>query len=112
MEDGRIPNSRISASTMANDKNAPYHARLYYKGGGGKKGGWASKKDAKDNWIQVDLGKTMMLSHIQTQGHFNYDIWTKTFTVSYSYDGKSYEDYKDLDGQPKVRSLFYCRVYP
>ena len=112
MEDGRIPDSRISASSMANEINAPYLARLLFQGGGGKRGGWRSIRLDNKAWIQVDLGKTMMVSHIQTQGHFNFDQWAKKFTVSYSYNGKSYEDYKDLGGQPKVRCLFYYRVHP
>ena len=112
MEDGRIPDSRISASTMYNKKNAPYLARLHSQGRGNKNGGWLSLRFDNKKWIQVDLGKTMMVSHIQTQGYRDRNHWAKKFTVSYSYNGKSYEDYKDLDGQPKVKCLFYYRVHP
>ena len=112
MEDGRIPDSRISASTTHRADCAPSLARLDFQGGEGKKGGWLSKYDDYEAWIQVDLEKTMMVSQIQTQGHDFYSQWIKKFNVSYSYNGKSYEDYKDLDGQPKVRCLFYYRVHP
>ena len=93
---------------MLNVSYAPYLGRLSFKGSGNKVGGW-SPASYLNEWIQVDLGQTMKISQIRTQGRHKDDrydkCWTKLFTVFYSYDGETYENYKHPNGNTMVSSL-------
>ncbi|XP_022099496.1 EGF-like repeat and discoidin I-like domain-containing protein 3 [Acanthaster planci] len=61
MEDGTIPNARISASSSASW--APAHgARLNWNSR------WAPRRDA-GSWIEVNLGESTMVSGVITQGN-------------------------------------------
>ena len=52
----------------------------------------------------------MSFSAIATQGRSDYDMWTKTYIVSYSENGAGYTSYKE-NGATKVyfiTLLIYC----
>lgn len=85
MESGAILNSQISASSWWNSNLAPHQARLHSKGGKG--GAWASKQSNSLQWLQVDLGSTMTVTHIATQGRRNYDQWVTKYKILYRKEG-------------------------
>ena len=48
---------------------------------------WTAKRRDKHQWWQVDLGKTMNITMVATQGGWNYAEWVTSYYVAYSQDG-------------------------
>ena len=44
---------------------------------------------------QVDLGKPQKMTHVATQGRYNFNVYTKSFKLSYSSDGKDFKVYQE-----------------
>jgi len=68
MESGAIADSQISASSTWRSNHAPQQARLHFKEGGGKVGGWSAKVSDLNQWLQVDLLSKTRVTRIATQG--------------------------------------------
>jgi hypothetical protein len=55
---------------------------------------WTARGRDQNQWIQIDLGNERVVTGVGTQGRRNADQWVKTYTVSYSSDGQSFDYYK------------------
>ena len=78
----------------------PGHGRL----NGDRGDGWCAKEAARnDDWLQVDLGKTIEVCALATQGDVSGNEWTTAFKLSYSPDGTSWTPYKDANSAEVVR---------
>ena len=99
MEDERIPDSLITASSYYNPKLSPSNARL------NADRAWCAEVNDANQWLQVDFFWTVIVSRIQTQGRQNAHQWVTKFTVSYRQDGnQSFQPYKE-NGVIKVESI-------
>jgi len=85
----------MTSSSSWNAALATHKGRLYGTGS------WSARVNNQNQWIQVDLGKEEVVTAIATQGRSNSNQWVKTFSVSSSSDGKTFESYK-ADGRIKV----------
>ena len=90
MEDDRILNSQITASSIFKGGYEAWRGRLNYNTG---TGGWAAKYAANGEWVQVDLLKFHIISKVATQGR-TYDQWITKYYLKYSQDGVNWESYK------------------
>lgn len=91
MEDDRVYNSQITASSTINKYYAPSKARLNLRG----HGGWTAAKRDRKQWLQVDLGIATRVKRIAIQGRYNANYWTTSFTVSYSNNGVRFYPYME-----------------
>ena len=66
MEDHRIPNHAISASSEYDFNHAAHQGRLNFKAEDRRKGGWTAAKDDDNQWIQVDLGSEKRVTGVAT----------------------------------------------
>ena len=110
MESGKILDSAITASSAYSSSYVPHHGRLNLNHGAG---GWAPASAKKDtSWIQVDLGDTMSVTGVATQGRCNCksSYWVRSYTVSYSADGRDWEFLKE-SGSTKV-GLLMLYLFP
>ena len=108
MENGKILDSQISASSEWDAKHGPANSRLNFKAQGRREGAWTAKYNDNNQWLQVDLGVQATITEILTQSNANQ--WVKTYTVSYSNDGHNFFAYR-VDGVVKVRILSpFCSV--
>ena len=93
MEDGRITDDQISASTSYDENNAlfsygPENARLNRCKQNITSGAWSSELNDTYLWIQVDLMVPTWIVGVKTQGrHGNYLQWVTKFKVQYSENG-------------------------
>ena len=72
---------------------------------GNRGDGWCAKEARRtDDWLQVDLRKTIQVCAVATQGDRNGDEWTTDFKLSYSSDGNTWTSYKDSNGREMVSS--------
>ena len=102
MEDGRIKDSQISASSEYSDKHKATNARLNRPNLPGTFGAWASKTNDPNQWIQVDLIVPRLVAGVIAQGRYDHDNRVTKYVVSYSEDGSTWQFIKNADGQNVV----------
>ena len=103
MENGKILDSAVTASSIHDAGLTPGNARLNLDLGDCA---WTTTSAGRNNaWIQVDLGDIKSVTGVATQGRCRkWNQWVKSYTVSYSTDGQIWEFFKESDS-PKVRLL-------
>ena len=95
-----VPNGKMTASSMYWKDSFAYYARL----NGNKGYGWCSDECCEnDEWLQVDIGRTVEICGIATQGSPIGQFWVEDFKFSYSTDGSRWTTYQDPEGTEMVR---------
>ncbi|KXJ06666.1 Disintegrin and metalloproteinase domain-containing protein 23, partial [Exaiptasia diaphana] len=100
IQDGTISDSQITATSYrSNDK--PFYARLH------NGSYWCTRHNDKNQHLQIDLGKTMRITRVATQGRGTwwYD-WVTGYYLSYSQDGQRWTGYSESGD--KNHSNSYC----
>ncbi|XP_038060497.1 adipocyte enhancer-binding protein 1-like [Patiria miniata] len=103
MEDGRIRDERITASSFWRNlaSHAPSRARLNTQG---YAAAWCNDETTDDisPWIQVHFDGTVTITGLITQGRGDSpcDQWVTEYQVTYSEDGQSWNNVTDADGTP------------
>ena len=111
MENGGIPDSRITASSVyVNGANyKPWIGRL-----NNPNGAWVPNIYRRDNWLKVDLSRKMIVTKVATQGksHNSQRQWVRSYKLSFSQDDHAWEVYKE-HGIEKVKAILYpeCSLY-
>ena len=54
-----------------------------------------SDSDDKFQWFQVDFGRFIKVTGVATQGRQDHAWWVKTYSLSFSYKGIFFKDYKE-----------------
>lgn len=88
MQDGRIHDSAITASSYYRSRSAPPRARLHMAlpdsfVTGGYTGGWCQYPSSRYQWLQVDFGHVASIGKIATQGKQEFDFWVTKYFLSY-----------------------------
>ena len=104
IEDGRIPDSALTASTIHSGAYAATLARLNLAAASGKVGSWAAKKNDVNQWLKIDLGTPTTVTKVATQGRQDADQWITSYTLSYSLAGSFWVKYT-VRGKKKVISV-------
>ncbi|XP_078606444.1 uncharacterized protein LOC144879090 [Branchiostoma floridae x Branchiostoma japonicum] len=100
MEDGSIPDSSITASSVYDINHKTYHGRLNTLEG---RTAWvASITLEAGQWLQVDLGGTSVVHGVITQGRDTHDQWVTSYKLQHSRSGRSWTTYTDTDGSDKI----------
>ncbi|XP_031566310.1 venom prothrombin activator oscutarin-C non-catalytic subunit-like isoform X1 [Actinia tenebrosa] len=95
MEDGRIPDSAITASSEAAVGTRASRSRLNTVSiGASGYGAWVATKNDNKQWLQIDLGDLAEVTRVATQGRQDADQWTKLYSLSYSVDNVHWVEYK------------------
>jgi len=103
-----IPDKQMTASSQYSNHYQPFYGRLH----GLRGDGWCSKyPDRNDDWLQVDLGETVHVCAVATQGDVDGNEWVTDFKLSYSSDGNNWTPYKDGNGREVVRFIFLKMIY-
>jgi len=99
MEDRTILDSQISASSVFAGNYAAQQARLHFKAGGGKTGGWSAQTNDDNQWLQVDLQQTTRITRIATQGRNGYTPgqWVTQYKLQYGEDVHTFKFYRNGD---------------
>ena len=83
LEDGKIPDSAFSASSIENQNTLPHLVRL------NSDKAWSASRGDNEPWVQVDLGKDVVIRKIATQGKRGAYQHTKTYMLSSRADGET-----------------------
>ena len=98
MENGKILDSKITASTVQSTSNTPAkNGRLNYTSGSS----WCAGTNDTNPYLQIDLQTLHIICAVSTQGNSQADQWVTTYTLQVSTDGSTWTDYKE-GGQLKV----------
>ncbi len=106
MESRLIEDAEITASSEYDANHAAIQGRLNFQAGGGKQGGWSSRTNDVNQWIQVDLLKYAKLTGIATQGRNGHNQWITKYKLEYSDDGVTF-NYYTVPGQGSPKVTFY-----
>ena len=102
LQNGRIPNSAITASSQWDRKHAPWLARLKRPRRGRNAGAWSAKINNRQQWLQVDFRGAKKIVAVATQGRHDYNQWVTLYYLSFSVDGIYFARYVK-NGKLKVR---------
>ena len=83
LEDGRIQDGAISASSAYSGNHAAKLGRLN-QAKSGNAGAWCVLTSDANQWLQIDLGGGTTVTKVATQGRQNSDQWVTSYAVSYN----------------------------
>ena len=102
MQSKKIPDSSLRASTSYNiNSMGPRNGRLHFQPSSGQYGAWAVSSNNEFQYFEVNFGDWTKVTKVATQGRQDGAWWVKSYSLSYSYDGVFFEDYKE-DNEVKV----------
>ena len=109
MESGAIADSQISASGSYAPNYSAQQARLHFKAGGGKTGGWSAGVSDLNQWLQVDLQKKTRVTRIATQGrNAEYSQWVTKYKLQYGDDENTLQFYRQNGDLLDTVSILYA----
>ena len=94
MENGKIRDNQIIASSQHNYGHRAQNGRLNFRAGSGKTGAWSSQRNNRKQWLQVDFQRPTIITGISTQGRQDYTQFIKSYSISLSNDGRGFSNYK------------------
>ncbi|XP_027046430.1 uncharacterized protein LOC113674157 [Pocillopora damicornis] len=94
LQNNRIKNAAITASSRWDANHSPWLARLHRPRRGRFIGAWSSRHNNHNQWLQVDLGRSMKVTGIATQGRYDADQWVTAYYLYYSADGVNFAKVK------------------
>ncbi|XP_068686247.1 transmembrane protease serine 9-like isoform X2 [Montipora foliosa] len=113
-----IRNADITASSILDSFHDPGNARLHGKGA------WMPLVQDNKQFLQIDFKDEANVSAVALQGHPNYDDWITKFALSFSFDGKAWDDFHEVfNGSynkdevktvylPELKKLRFLRIKP
>ena len=105
MASGAIPDASITASSY--DPSTIWNREAKYVRLGGHRY-WASHSNDLNPWIQVELGRTHVVTGLQTEGMFHNDrhqYWVEQVTVQVLSTKQELVFIEDGNHQPKVQFI-------
>ena len=105
IEDGRIQDGAMRASTIHNSAHAAHLGRLNLVARSGKAGAWCAKTSNNKEWLQIDLGNPTTVTKLATQGRQDSNQWPTSYSISYSLTGSYWVQYT-VRGKIKVITLY------
>ncbi|XP_030581560.1 discoidin domain-containing receptor 2-like isoform X3 [Archocentrus centrarchus] len=103
MEDGRIKDDAIKASSQWHETTGPQYARLYREEGDGA---WCPAALPSDSqYLEVDLGRLTFLTVIGTQGRYirnSGNEFAREYRVNYSRDGRLWKSWRNRQGNEVI----------
>lgn len=102
MENNKIHDSQISASSVWNSNTGAANARLGFRAKNNRIGSWAARTNDVHQWLQVNFKTSTFVGAIKIQGREDCcNQFVKTYTVSWSNCGKVFYAYQQ-QGKTKV----------
>ncbi|XP_028512777.1 uncharacterized protein LOC110231997 isoform X1 [Exaiptasia diaphana] len=92
MENGKIPNKNIRASSRWNNRYDARYGRLH-----GTRTWCSGRFNIKSPYLEVDLEKPYRITYIATQGNARDNQWETKYTISYSLAKSSPIEYREND---------------
>lgn len=95
LEDGRIRDEALSASSQYHFTTGPQYARLNRDEGDGA---WCPQVASDSQYLQVDLGQLTFLTVVGTQGRYAGNEFARAYRLNYSRDGLTWRSWRNRQG--------------
>lgn len=89
VEDKRVQNGQLSASSYYNHYLSPWHGRLNHRWS------WSARRRIHGQWLQVNFGELTKVKGVATQGRQDANQWVKRYVIMYSIGGMRFNSYKE-----------------
>lgn len=83
LEDGRVPDAVMTASSYNNIYDAPWNARLNRRRYSRFGGGWSPRRNDKIRFLQIDFQAMTKATRVATQGMHNANYWVTKYYIKY-----------------------------
>lgn len=83
LEDGRVPDPVMTASSYNNIYDAPWNARLNRRRYSRFGGGWSPRRNDRSRWLQIDFQAMTKATRVATQGMHNANYWVTRYYIKY-----------------------------
>ena len=110
MEDGRIHDAALSASTSYHSNYAPKRSRLNLVASSGYVGAWCVRTNNNKQWLQIDLGTPTTVTSVATQGRQDSSQWVTSYSLSYSLTGSYWVQYT-VRGKKRVLIIILLQIF-
>jgi C-type mannose receptor len=111
-----LSDGHLSASSQRDGNHGPGRSRLHEKSSGDMSGGWAPEYMDDQQWLQVDLGYSVVVTGVAIQGQDATHNFVTKFYVSYSHDLEEWINHREPGDNQTVRFgrtiLFCCEHFP
>lgn len=99
VENGQIPDRKISASSQWDANHASEQGRLHFQASGSKVGAWCAGRNDDNQWLQVDLGSQFTrITGVASQGRNGaHRQWVTKYKLLYSNDGINFTFYREKE---------------
>ena len=87
-----IQNADITASSIRDVLHDPGEARLHGNGA------WMPLNQDVGQFLQIDFKDETNVSAVAVQGHPNYEYWVTKYSLSFSLDGKTWDELSEVNG--------------
>ena len=94
LQNGRIRNNQITASSEVNRYHAAWIGRLGRVKAGRYIGAWCPKHRNHNQWFKVDFRRLMKITKIATQGRQDAGHWVTSYYLSSSVDNVHWAIYR------------------
>ena len=98
----------MTASSQWDANHAAWLARLHRPRRGRFMGAWSSRHKNHNQWLQIDMGRSMKVTGIATQGRQDADQWVTAYYIYVSSDGVNFAKVKHWWNYVKVEC---CRLF-
>ena len=103
MESGVISDAQITSSSELKDTSTAIYARFNQSGEiGGTDGAWIAAIKDKNQWVEVNLYRQMVITGVNMQGNPSSDKWVTRYKVEISLDHAMWEYVPDENGITEV----------
>ncbi|CAL8348265.1 unnamed protein product [Lota lota] len=107
MQDGRIKDHDITASSQWYETTGPKYARLNREGGDGAWCPEGELEPSDSQYLQVDLGQLTFVTVVGTQGRYARSSgkeFARAYRLNYSRDGTLWRTWKNRHGNPVMEA--------
>ncbi|XP_068726466.1 uncharacterized protein [Montipora capricornis] len=99
LQNGRIKNHMITASSFHDINHGPFLARLHGRRRGRYMGAWSAKYNNRYQYLQVDFGGASKIVRIAMQGRQDANQWVTQFYLSHSMDRVHFVEYMERNSR-------------
>ncbi|XP_015754014.1 PREDICTED: coagulation factor V-like [Acropora digitifera] len=99
LQNGRLRNHLITASSQIDKYSGAYMARLNHRRRGRYMGGWTALYNNRYQFLQLNFGAPAKIIRIATQGREDQDQWVTTYYIMSSRDGVRFVEYKERNNR-------------
>ena len=104
IEDGRVADQVMTASSYYNNHYRPWNGRLNKP-----RSGWWPKRNDRRPWLQIDFLAMTKVTRVATQGLYNANYWVKKYYVKYAKNKNRFVPYRE--GRATKVGVFLFRNY-